>query len=479
MKYSTKTFARSFASIALMLALAGSTFAQQPAVQPVRPEDVPEAVRKAFEEQQRKKAEEAANPKPVAVPTTQPAPVVTPPIVRKVPTVTSTDVQVQTLVQILVGHKMADAAGDRPALSLGAAVATIEGLDNAVYFEVARADDLARPFRSGLWHVYTRKGQLRVRQFEVRNGGNATLAYANLWAVPEVLPTFKLDQLAVVLDMPVASGSDGYTATTSEPFPSTTAGATEVSSTWKLSPTGVTFDDTGFDASGKKVFGSGAVAFKNVSTPSLAVKKYDTGVVAIDIVPPTAEAGLVASGEAAVHYTGWLAANGNQFATSREANARSGNVEPLRFTHGNMIPGFNESILGINRGTIRRLYIPAAMGYGARSRGTIPANSDLIFLIETLWTKAPEPKAETPAVQPAVTPAQPAAQPAAQPGASAQPAIKTVSENEVPLAVREAFKKQQEEKAKKLAEEAAKKAEEAKKAAEEAMKKAEPATSPK
>lgn len=467
----SRSFARSFASIALMMALAGSTFAQQPSVQPVRPEDVPEAVRKAFEEQQRRKAEEAANPKPVAV--GQPAPVVTPPVVRKAPVITSNDVQVKTLVDILVGHKVSEAAGDRPALSLGAAVVNIEGLDNAVYFEVARADDVARPFRSGIWHVYSRKGQLRVRQFEVRNGGNATLAYANLWAAPEVLPTFKLDQLAVVLDMPVAGGSDGYTATTSEPFPSTTAGATEVASTWKLSPTGVTFDDKGFDASGKQVFGAGAVTFKNVGTSGLAVKKYDTGVVAIDIVPPTADAGLVASGEAAVHYTGWLAANGNQFATSREPNPRSGNVEPLRFTHGNMIPGFNEAILGINRGTIRRLYIPAAMGYGARSRGTIPANSDLIFLIETLWTKAPEPKSEAPAAQPAVTPAQPAAQPTTQPGASAQPAIKAVSENEVPAAVREAFKKQQEEKAKKAAEEAAKKA------AEEAAKKGEPATAPK
>jgi FKBP-type peptidyl-prolyl cis-trans isomerase len=85
----------------------------------------------------------------------------------------------------------------------------------------------------------------------------------------------------------------------------------------------------------------------------------------------------------AVHYTGWLA-DGTGFDTSR-------GLQPLRFTIGQgqlQVIGFEEGVVGMKVGGKRRLFVPAALAYGAKAvydqnaRLVIPANSDLIFDVE-------------------------------------------------------------------------------------------------
>lgn len=85
----------------------------------------------------------------------------------------------------------------------------------------------------------------------------------------------------------------------------------------------------------------------------------------------------------AVHYTGWLA-DGTGFDTSR-------GLQPLPFTIGQhqlAVVGFEEGVVGMKVGGKRRLFVPAALGYGATAvydqngRLVIPANSDLIFDVE-------------------------------------------------------------------------------------------------
>jgi FKBP-type peptidyl-prolyl cis-trans isomerase len=83
-----------------------------------------------------------------------------------------------------------------------------------------------------------------------------------------------------------------------------------------------------------------------------------------------------------VHYTGWLA-NGTGFDTTA-------GLQPYPLTLGeNGAPiGFQEGIEGMRVGGKRRLFVPAALGYGAtavydqNARLIIPANSDLIFDVE-------------------------------------------------------------------------------------------------
>lgn len=79
-----------------------------------------------------------------------------------------------------------------------------------------------------------------------------------------------------------------------------------------------------------------------------------------------------------VHYRGTLN-DGTPFDNSYDRGA------PIQFMFGlgQVIAGFDEGLSTMAVGGKRRLYIPAALGYGERGAGSsIPPNSDLIFDIE-------------------------------------------------------------------------------------------------
>jgi FKBP-type peptidyl-prolyl cis-trans isomerase FkpA len=86
-----------------------------------------------------------------------------------------------------------------------------------------------------------------------------------------------------------------------------------------------------------------------------------------------------------VHYTGWLqnpdGSAGRKFDSSKDRN------EPFNFPlgAGHVIKGWDEGVQGMKVGGVRRLTIPASLGYGARGAGgVIPPNATLIFEVELL-----------------------------------------------------------------------------------------------
>ena len=85
-----------------------------------------------------------------------------------------------------------------------------------------------------------------------------------------------------------------------------------------------------------------------------------------------AKAGDVVS----VQYTGLLT-DGTQFDSSKDRG-------PFTFTlgKGDVIPGFDRGITGMKVGSVRRIVIPPALGYGAQQACTIPPNSTLLFEVE-------------------------------------------------------------------------------------------------
>ena len=89
---------------------------------------------------------------------------------------------------------------------------------------------------------------------------------------------------------------------------------------------------------------------------------------------PATGARPAASDTVLINYIGYLAATGAVF----DQNTRS----PLAV--GGVIPGFSEGLQMLAKTGVIRLCIPAAMGYGARGSGPIPANSDLVFQVELL-----------------------------------------------------------------------------------------------
>lgn len=90
------------------------------------------------------------------------------------------------------------------------------------------------------------------------------------------------------------------------------------------------------------------------------------------ILRPAAGAKPVESDVALVNYIGYLATTGAVF----DQGMRS--ALPVN----GVIPGFSQGLRMMARSSVMRLCIPAALGYGARATGPIPANADLVFQVE-------------------------------------------------------------------------------------------------
>jgi len=86
-----------------------------------------------------------------------------------------------------------------------------------------------------------------------------------------------------------------------------------------------------------------------------------------------------------VHYTGTLESDGTKFDSSRDRG------QPFTFHlgRGEVIPGWDEGVAGMQVGGERTLVIPPELGYGQRATGKIPANSALRFEVELLNVQDP------------------------------------------------------------------------------------------
>ena len=86
---------------------------------------------------------------------------------------------------------------------------------------------------------------------------------------------------------------------------------------------------------------------------------------------------------AVVHYTGWLL-DGTKFDSSKDRG------QPFSFPlgQGRVIKGWDEGVATMKVGGVRRLTIPANLGYGAQGAGgVIPPNATLTFEVELLDVK--------------------------------------------------------------------------------------------
>ena len=78
-------------------------------------------------------------------------------------------------------------------------------------------------------------------------------------------------------------------------------------------------------------------------------------------------------------YRGWLA-DGTEF----DSSYSRGKPFQCVIGTGRVIKGWDQGLMGMQVGGKRKLQVPAHLGYGERSMGAIPPNSDLTFEIELL-----------------------------------------------------------------------------------------------
>lgn len=128
---------------------------------------------------------------------------------------------------------------------------------------------------------------------------------------------------------------------------------------------------------------------------NITVKPNDKGVYVI--VKKKGNGPKVAAGRTvAMNYTGRLL-DGTMFDSSVESDAIQGGLqqpgrtyEPLTYVVGQMrlIPGWEESVMGMPEGTIMQVVMPSAQGYGPQGAGKdIPPYSPLVFDIEIVSVK--------------------------------------------------------------------------------------------
>ncbi len=99
-----------------------------------------------------------------------------------------------------------------------------------------------------------------------------------------------------------------------------------------------------------------------------------------DLVVGTGPEEVKAGNLITCHATGWLT-DGTKFWSSHDSGKPA--QFPLR-NPGGVIKGWVEGIPGMRVGGKRKLWIPSELGYGARGKGPIPPNADLVFEVELI-----------------------------------------------------------------------------------------------
>jgi peptidylprolyl isomerase len=173
-----------------------------------------------------------------------------------------------------------------------------------------------------------------------------------------------------------ACGDDSSSSDQSSATPAATEAPTEAA-TPEATPAGPSEGDAGVKVSGK------LGAEPKITVPSGGTAP--TGLLYKDLKVgkgPKAEAGQTVD----MQYSGVLFSDGTKFDASWD---RGG--EPFSFSlgAGMVIPGWDQGIVGMQKGGRRLLVIPPDLGYGPQGSGPIPPNSTLVFVVDLDEIKAP------------------------------------------------------------------------------------------
>lgn len=108
--------------------------------------------------------------------------------------------------------------------------------------------------------------------------------------------------------------------------------------------------------------------------------KHPSGLETWDVTVGTGEE-VKAGATVTVHYNGWLT-TGKKFDSSVDRG------KSISFPLSGVIKGWQEGIPGMKPGGVRRLKIPAELGYGSAGAGAlIPPNATLIFEVQLISAK--------------------------------------------------------------------------------------------
>ncbi|MGY2001942.1 FKBP-type peptidyl-prolyl cis-trans isomerase [Blastococcus sp. SYSU DS1024] len=142
----------------------------------------------------------------------------------------------------------------------------------------------------------------------------------------------------------------------------------------------------GEDGTGSSSAGSTAVVADEVTTdlseaPEVPAsdEPAPTELVVEDVVVGDG-AEAVEGSTVAVKYVGGFYETGEEFDSSWSRGADE--TLPVTLGAGQVIPGFEQGITGMQVGGRRVIVIPSELGYGEQDRGPIPGGSTLVFVVD-------------------------------------------------------------------------------------------------
>lgn len=127
------------------------------------------------------------------------------------------------------------------------------------------------------------------------------------------------------------------------------------------------------------------LSFSSPFAPSQGVleeKSSVTGDLIIQDVQEGSGAEATVGKTLVAHYVGTFV-DGTKFDSSRDRG------QPFQFTlgAGQVIRGWDQGLIGMRVGGVRKLIVPPNLGYGSQQIGPIPPNSTLLFEVELLEVK--------------------------------------------------------------------------------------------
>lgn len=286
------------------------------------------------------------------------------------------------------------ATGEATGMWMHIAPVSVEGVENALYVEQCRGGEPSLPFRQAIFQPYLNRGKLRLRTIAFRarsvDGGPWALA----WLVPEQFPQIDANDLIATLDLEFTPIAGGFEGRTPYPYPNADSGAVEMTSQMRVTKDRLVTCDAGYGPDGAVVWGSaGGLASADAMTwqhadPGFKVQKDDDGLVIITIDRPADGAQPVDGDTLFLDYAVWLADG-----TLVDSSRKNGRLMPVPYPiqEGRLMEGFVRGIAGVTEGSVLRLIVPPALGYGENPRGPIPGNSTLYFRVEVNTLQKPAP----------------------------------------------------------------------------------------
>jgi peptidylprolyl isomerase len=179
-----------------------------------------------------------------------------------------------------------------------------------------------------------------------------------------------------------ACGDDSSSSDESAATPAATEAPTEA-------PTEAATPEDSADAGGLTEGDAGVkVTGKLGSAPKITVPKGGTPPTTLTYKDlkvgkgPKAAAGQTVD----MQYTGVLYSDGSKFDASWD---RGGQPFSFSLGAGMVIPGWDQGIVGMQKGGRRLLVIPPDQGYGPQGSGPIPPDSTLVFVVDLDEIKSP------------------------------------------------------------------------------------------